>query len=130
MAKRKVPITLADGKPRNLLYKFNALVELVETLGVDIMNIQSAISGPGMLKAIRGILWAGLIHEDKVLTIEEAGDLIEFSQIDELTKAILEALDVAFKSDGDPKNAAGPATEINPSTVPASSEQASELLTH
>ena len=124
MAKRKVPITLADGKPRNLLYKFNALVELVETLGFDIMNIQSAISGPGMLKAIRGILWAGLIHEDKALTIEEAGDLIEFSQIDELTKAMLEALDVAFKSDGDPKNAEKPVTETNPSTVPASLVQA------
>lgn len=124
MTKRKIPITLADGKPRSLLYNFNALVELVETLGVDIMNIQSALNGPGMLKAIRGILWAGLVHEDKTLTLEAAGDLIEFGKIDELTKAVLEALDVAFKSDGDPKNAEKPATEINPSTVPASSEQA------
>ena len=124
MAKRTVPITLADGKPRNLLYKFNALVELVETLEIDIMNIQPALSGPGMLKALRGILWAGLLHEDKALTIEGAGDLIEFSRIDEISKAIIEALDVAFKSDdGGPKNAeapAVPAKKINPSTVPAS----------
>jgi hypothetical protein len=116
---------LADGKPRTLLYNFNAPVELVETLGVDIMNIQAALNGPGMLKAIRGILWAGLIHEDKALTIEGAGDLVDFSKIDDLTKAVLEALDVAFKSDGDPKNADKPVTETNPSTVPASSEQAS-----
>ena len=129
MAKRKVPILLADGKPRNLLYGFNALVELVETLGVDIMNIQSALNRPGMLKAIRGLLWAGLIHEDKALTIEAAGDLIEFGKIDELTKAVLEALDVAFKSGGEPKNADEPVTETHLSTVPASSEQANGLPT-
>jgi hypothetical protein len=130
MTKRKVPITLADGKPRNLLYNFNALVELVDTLGIDIMNIQAALNGPGMLKAIRGIIWAGLIHEDKTLTLADAGDLIEFGKIDDLTKAVLEALDAAFKSDGDPKNAEKPVTETSPSTAPASSEQASEQLTH
>jgi len=130
MTKRKVPITLADGKPRTLLYNFNALVELVDTLGIDIMNIQAALNGPGMLKAIRGILWAGLIHEDKALTIEGAGDLVDFSKIDDLTKAVLEALDVAFKTGGEPKNAEKPVTEPSPSTVPASSEQASEQLTH
>lgn len=124
MTKRKVPIILADGKPRNLLYNFNALIELVDTLGIDIMAIQTTLNGPGMLKAIRGILWAGLIHEDKALTIEGAGDLIEFNEIGELTKAILEALNVAFvSSDGVPKNAeepVSPVTETSPSTVPAS----------
>jgi hypothetical protein len=133
MAKRKVPVILADGKPRHLFYNFNALVELTETLGIDIMNIQSVLNGTGMLKAVRGILWAGLVHEDKTLTLEGAGDLIEFRKIEELTKSILEALDAAFKSDGDPKNAEAPvipATEASPSTVAASSEQVSEQLTH
>jgi len=122
MAKRKVPIILADGKPRTLLYNFNALIELADTLGVDIMNIQAALKGPGMLRTIRGVLWAGLIHEDRALTVEAAGDLIDFGKVDEISKAILEALNAAFMPEGELKNAVGPATETeaNPSTVPAS----------
>jgi len=124
MAKRKVPILLADGKPRNLLYNFNALIELVETLGVDIMNIQAALTGPGALKAIRGILWAGLIHEDESLNLKATGNLIDMTKIQEITKAITTALTLAFGvPNGGPKNAEppeSPATEANPSTVPAS----------
>jgi hypothetical protein len=129
---RSVPITLLDGKPRHVYLGFNALNTLVEKLGVDIMNAQTTITtagGPEMLKTIRAILWAGLIHEDEMLTIEDAGDLIEFSKLDEITNAVLKALALSFKSGGELKNAEKPVTETSPSTDPASSEQAKEQPT-
>lgn len=123
---RSVPITLLDGKPRHLYLGFNALTTLVKKLGIDIMDIQSALQGPGMLETVRAVLWAGFIHEDATLTLDDAGDLIDFGKIAELNDAILKALELSFKSSGELKNAEKPVTEINPSTVPASSEQANE----
>ena len=105
MTKRTVPITLADGKPRNLRYGFNALVELVETLGISLSDLQEAMSGPGALKAIRGIVWAGLLHEDKTLTIWAAGDLLDGMNLAEVSNAIAQAVAAAFGPiDGGPKN--------------------------
>ena len=124
---RSVPITLLDGKIRHIYLGFNALTTLVEKLGVDIMNAQATIAttkGPEMLKTIRSILWAGLIHEDETLTIKDAGDLIDFAKIDEIATAVLKALELSYKTGGEPKNAEKPVTEPSPSTVPASSEQA------
>jgi hypothetical protein len=121
---KSVPITLADGKPRRLFIGFNALIKIVELLGIGPAEIQTAMSGPNMLQAIRGILWAGCIHEDKALTIETVGDLIDLTKITEVSEAITGAIALSFgKSGGDPKNAeppAIPATEISPSTVPSS----------
>ena len=134
MVKRTVPITLADGKLRHLRYDFNALVALEETLGISITNLREAMSGPGMLRAVRGILWAGLIHEDESLGLKAAGELIEAAKLGEISVVITEALSVAFGTgDGVPKNAEEPvipAAETSPSTGAASSEQASEQLTH
>jgi hypothetical protein len=121
---RSVPVTLADGKPRRLFIGFNALIKMVELLGIGPSDIQSAMSGPNMLQAIRGILWAGLIHEDRTLTIETVGDLIDPAKINEISEAIASAISITFgKPGGDPKNAEAPvipATETNLSTVPAS----------
>lgn len=126
---RSVPITLLDGKPRHLYLGFNALTTLVKKLGVDIMDLQSALKGlqgAEMLETARAVLWAGLIHEDAALTLDDAGDLIDFGKVEELMAAILKALELSFKSGGELKNAEKPATEIPPSTATASSEQASE----
>lgn len=121
---RSVPITLLDGKSRHLYLGFNALTTLVKKLDIDIMNIQAALKGPGMLETARAVLWAGLIHEDIALTLDDAGDLIDFGKIEELMAAILKALELSFKSGGELKNADKPATETPPSTAPASSAPA------
>jgi hypothetical protein len=126
---RSVPITLLDGKPRHLYLGFNALNALVKKLGLDIMDIQAALKGPGMLETVRAVLWAGCIHEDAALTLEDAGDLIDFRKIAELTDAIIKAMEFSFKASGELKNPEKPETEINPSTVPASSGRANGLPT-
>ena len=129
---RSVPITLLDGKVRHVYLGFNALTVLVKKLGIDIMNMQAALTatqGPEMLETVRAILWTGLIHEDETLTIGDTGDLIDFSKLGELTEAILKALELSFKFSGELKNAAKPATETSPSTDPASSVPVNEQPT-
>jgi len=121
---RSIPITLLDGKLRHLFLGFNAFIKIVKTLGIDISNLQSILTGPNMFEAMRGILWAGLVHEDKALTVEDVGDLIDTAKIGEISIIIMNALSIAFgTAEGEPKNAetpVTPATETSPSTVPAS----------
>ena len=126
---RSVPITLLDGKVRHIYLGFNALTTLVKKLGIDIMDIQAALQGSGMLETVRAVLWAGCIHEDAALTLDDTGDLIDFRKIAELSDAILKALELSFKSGGEPKNAEKPVTETSLSTDPASSGQANEQPT-
>jgi hypothetical protein len=105
MTRRTVPITLPDGKPRSLRYGFNALAEIVDTLGIPLSDLQAAMSGPKALKAIRGILWAGLLHEDKSLTVEDVGDLLDGADLSVVAAAIAEAIAAAFgTASGEPKN--------------------------
>ena len=110
---KTVPIVLGDGKSRTLCYGYNALIALVETLGIQLDGIRAALTGPGMLKGIRGILWAGLIHEDKTLTLEQVGDLLdsEMHRLGEFSTLVAEAIGAAFgKTDGGPKNPETPET--------------------
>jgi len=120
MKARTIPITLSDGKPRNLYYGFNALIKITKVVGINIFEIGTAMSGPGSLEAIRGILWAGLVHEDEKLTLEATGNLLdgEFYRMPQISELIVEAVTSAYGPpiDGDPKNA-----ETPEATTPATS---------
>ncbi|MDS1030966.1 hypothetical protein RDV78_11040 [Bacillota bacterium LX-D] len=75
MAKQSVTIEL--DRLRNLRYGMNALVKIEEMVGrpiskLDLENIS--------IKDLRTIIYAGLFHEDKNLSSEKVGELIdEFS---------------------------------------------------
>lgn len=85
----KVKITL--DKVRNLYFNLNALVSLEEQ-GVDISKLNEGIK----MAQVRGILWAGLIHEDADLTIDQVGEMVDFDNIEEVSTAI----SAAFNSSG------------------------------
>ncbi len=106
---KAVPVTLSDGVERHLLLDYNALAEIMDLLKIEITNLQDAMTGPGSLKAIRAILWAGFLHEDDKLTPQAVGALIDPLKISDLATAITKALDNSFHADGEPKNAAAPA---------------------
>jgi hypothetical protein len=106
---KSVPVTLSDGVERHLLLDYNALAELMDLLKVEITDLRVAMTGPGSLKAIRAILWAGFLHEDDTLTPKKIGALIDPMKIGELAVPIAKALGLAFGGDGEPKNAAPPA---------------------
>ena len=97
----KKSVTIELDKIRNLRYGMNALVKVEEITGKNITKLDlSDIS----MKDLRTILFAGLYHEDKDLTPEKTGNLIdEYGNITEIAAKLGEAFTLAFG--GDEKNA-------------------------
>jgi hypothetical protein len=89
-------------KPRHLRYDLNALAEIEDKLGISIDQLAGGFCF-GM-KAIRTVLWAGLIHEDEELTEKEVGAMIDMENIEDVTSSIMDSLGMAFPDA--PKNAA------------------------
>ena len=90
----KKTVTIELDKARNLRYGMNALVKVEELIGkpitkLDLENIS--------MKDLRSILYAGLYHEDKDLTSESVGNLIdEYSDITAIAEKLGEAFNIAF----------------------------------
>lgn len=82
-------------KARNLRFGTNAIVQAEELLGFRITEMQARTAG---MTELRILLWAGLKHEQKDLTLDEAGDLLdEAEDFKELGDKLKEALQLAFK---------------------------------
>lgn len=92
----KQGVTLVLDKPRTLRYGINALAKIEDATGRPLMQLDLNSVG---IKDLLAIVYAGLYHEDKSLTIEKVGDLIdEHSNLNEVAEKIGEALTIAFGS--------------------------------
>ena len=81
-------------KERTLRYGINALARIEDSIGKPIMGLDLEHLG---MKELLAIVHAGLYHEDKTLTIEQVGDLIDdYSDINEVAEKLGEALTIAF----------------------------------
>lgn len=106
----KKSVTIELDKARNLRYGINALVRIEELLGkpitaLDLNNLSIA--------DIRDIVFAGLVHEDKDLTSEKVGDLIdEYSNLTVVSDKIGEAFTLAFGEGKSGKNAVSPQVKV------------------
>ncbi|MCK9591881.1 MAG: hypothetical protein M0Q91_07725 [Methanoregula sp.] len=104
-------ITIELDRLREIRFTYNALVSAQKERGLGILAmLDDNNDGP---ETVRALLWAGLIHEDKSLTPEKVGDLMDLyiksgKDPAEIPKSIFKALDEhgAFKSpeDADIKN--------------------------
>lgn len=65
-------------KPRRFVFDLNAYIELEELYGSKEEAVKALKTGK--LKAIRNWFWAGLVHEDRSLTVEDVGRI--FSETD------------------------------------------------
>ena len=95
-----VPITL--DKPRHIRFDLNALVEIEEAYGS--MDNAFAAMKSGSMKAVRTMLWAGLIHEDEELTLRDAGRMVTPLNVNDLSDALSEALSGSLPEDEDTPN--------------------------
>ncbi len=89
---RVVKITLNDGKERTIRFTLNALAELEDKFG----SVQAAfdkLEKEKSMKALRTILWAGLLHENPDITEQEVGNLIDLGYMAQLMESIGTALD-------------------------------------
>jgi hypothetical protein len=85
---KTVPIKL--DKERNLRFDLNAFAELEEAYG-DIEQAMKAME-KGSIKALRAILWAGLIHEEETLTQKQIGAMIGLQDLQELAQQLSKAM--------------------------------------
>ena len=88
-------VTLELDKIRKLRYGMNALIIIEDLLGRSFIELQENKSFS--LKDFRTIIYAGLSHEDKDLTPQLVGDLIdEYSTFEIVSKKMEEAFSAAF----------------------------------
>lgn len=85
MEKKMVKITL--DKERNLYFNLNSLEIIEELTGKSIDKITENMN----MKSLKAIVYAGLVHEDKSLTVEAVGEMIGFNDISRVSEAIGEA---------------------------------------
>lgn len=86
-------ITLSDGVERELKYTLNAMAEMEDRYG----SVDAAFKAleSNSMKAVRFILWAGLMHSDEGLTEQQVGALIDIQCMEEISNIMNEA----FSSD-------------------------------
>src|SRR5687768_11197914 len=72
--------TYEYNRPRSLKYDVNALADFEQETGMGFALMMNQRASFG---ATRAMLWAGLKHEDRALTIEDVGDLLSDYLMDE-----------------------------------------------
>ena len=88
MGLKRIPVTIElDGRERVLRYDLNALCMFEESTKLGISEALQTRS----MAAIRALLWAGLIHEDPMLTIEDVGRM-EFGSLRDMVTKVVSAL--------------------------------------
>lgn len=88
------PITLCDGVQRELKFTLNALAEMEDHYG----SVDKAFEAldKGSIKAVRFVLWAGLIHSDESLTERQVGNLIDVQCMEDIMTQLNSAFDSAM----------------------------------
>ncbi|MBA4547683.1 hypothetical protein H1R82_07345 [Thermoactinomyces intermedius] len=90
MAKQTVTVKL--DKQRKLKYTFSAFCELEEALGRPLTEIKNNFR----MKDLRALVWAGLLHENPDLTLEETGRLLdEAPSLEDVGDAVAKALEMS-----------------------------------
>lgn len=89
-------VALKMDKVRNLRYGINAIIQLEELMGRSVSEMTDDVS----MKDLRTMLYVGLKWEDKELTEELTGDLmdlaIENEGMEEVSNKIGKAFQLAF----------------------------------
>ncbi|GMA55498.1 hypothetical protein GCM10025857_68550 [Alicyclobacillus contaminans] len=81
-------------KERTLKYDLNAFAEIEDRFG----TLQKAFEEleKRKLKAVRAILWAGLLHEDPKLTEQQVGAMLSFADLASILPDVMKAIMAAL----------------------------------
>lgn len=89
-------------KVRNFRYGMRALKTIEDLTGKSISQIDM---NNITMDTLAIMLYAGLVHEDKSLTIDKVIDLVdEYSDIQEIAETMGKAMELAFNRDKSEKN--------------------------
>lgn len=90
MAIKKIAVHL--DKERNLAFPLMSLVRLKKEYGLSLQDLADEQKAQDIENIIK-VIWAGLIHEDKELTVEDVGYMIDISEL----PAVSEKISMMFK---------------------------------
>jgi hypothetical protein len=95
---KRQPIYIELDKKRQLKFTLNAMAELEDKYG----TIDDAMKklDSGSMKAIRFMLWAGLMHEDDALTETQVGDMLEMQDLQEIAEKLNKTMGIDLPDDG------------------------------
>lgn len=101
---KTIKLTLNDGVERELIYDLNAMAEMEDKYG----SVEAAFDAleNNSIKAVRFVLWVGLIHNDPSLTEQQVGSLIDMKYLQELMGSLSEAFEADMpvaEADATPK---------------------------
>lgn len=81
-------------KPRTLKFDLNALAAFEDTTGKSFLR---GLSLSGLTtKDLRALIWAGLLHEDPALTLEQVGAMVHAGNLPDIDRQIGIALGVSL----------------------------------
>ena len=105
---KDVTLVLNDGVERTLKYDLNAMAELEDRYG----SVDAAFEmlDKNSIKAVRFILWAGLIHAEPELTEQQVGSLIDVKYLRNLSTKLEEAFSNDMPQAEETGDAAGDAS--------------------
>lgn len=84
---KQVPITL--DKERTLAFPLMSLVRLKKEYGIELKDLQDEKKAQD-IETILTVIWAGLIHEDRELTVEDVGYMIDITELPEVSEKLSE----------------------------------------
>jgi hypothetical protein len=90
-----VQVTLTDGE-HELRYSNRALMAIERVTGLD---VNAVAQGP-RLTALVTLVWAGLLHEERGLSVDDVADLIDLSEAAELGEVVGKAVAAALPKSG------------------------------
>lgn len=99
IAKSLIPVVL--DKKRNLLLNGNVMVKFEEATGRNLFQVDSLNNLSS--KDFRALLWVCLLHEDKKLTLDQVGDMINPGNIEDIANKLSEVWEVATPKRGQTK---------------------------
>lgn len=96
-------------KERVIKFDLNSFAELEDLYG----TVEAAMEAleKGSLKAVRAILWAGLIGDDVSLTQQQVGAMIELRDLPKISEAVGKAMENAMPAE-DPNVKTPPAVSV------------------
>jgi len=101
---QSVPVEIG-GKTRYLRYTWTAFEAADAELGANIFDIMDKAGSSLSFTQVKVLLWAGLLHEDKALTINEVVSWLSPRNYVDLVVKISQAVAAAWTGDDDEKNA-------------------------
>lgn len=91
--RKPVQVTLSDGMPRDIKFTLNVLADIEDKFGS--VDAGFELLDKGNMKAVRFILWAGLVGGGNEITEHEVGNLIDLQYL----KDLMEQMGTAMKQD-------------------------------